>query len=92
MFLCFISQLVAALMERAIRQNMARRRIKAIPILPEGRDSKTPSYAQVLDTFAARTKDELYENDQLIRTFIDPLTNLQKTVLELLDLDTAVYS
>ena len=92
MFICFISQLVAALMERAIRQNMARRRIKAIPILPEGRDSKTPSYAQVLDTFAARTKDELYENDQLIRTFIDPLTDIQKTVLDLLNLEAAVYS
>ena len=92
MFLCFIAQLVAALMERALRQNMARRRIKAIPILPEGRYSKTPSYAQVLDTFAARTKDELYENDQLIRTFLDPLTDIQKTVLDLLNLDAAVYS
>ena len=91
MFLCFTAQLVAALMERALRQNMARRRLKAIPILPEGRDSKTPSLAQVLDTFATRTKDELYENNQLLRTFIDPLTEIQKTVLGLLDLDAAVY-
>jgi transposase len=92
MFICFIGQLVAALMERALRQSMARRGIKAIPILPEGRDSKTPSYAQVLDTFAHRTKDELYDNDRLIRTFIDPLTDIQKTVLELLNLDAALYT
>jgi hypothetical protein len=32
-----------------------------------------------LDTFAHRTKDELYDNDRLIRTFIDPLTDIQKT-------------
>jgi transposase len=91
MFICFIAQLVAALMERALRQNMVRRRIKAIPILPEGRYSKTPSYAQILDTFATRTKQELYENEQLIKTFIDPLTDIQKTVLNLLDIDAAVF-
>lgn len=91
MFIVFVSELVAALMERALRQNMARRHLKAIPILPEGRDSKTPSYAQILDTFAARAKDELYEHDQLIKVFIQPLTELQQTVLELLDIDPAVY-
>jgi len=91
MFVCFIAQLVAALIERAIRQNMARRRIKAIPILPEHRYSKTPTYAQVLSTFAGRDKHELYEKDQLIEVFIDPLTDIQQTVLKLLEIDAAVY-
>ncbi len=59
MFLCFISQLVAALMERTLKQNMARRGLKAIPILPEHRDSKTPSYAQILDTFTLQAKYDL---------------------------------
>ncbi len=91
MFVCFIAQLIAALMERAIRQNMVRRQIKAIPILPEGRYSKTPSFAQVLDTFATLAKHELYQKEQLIKVFADPLTDIQKTVLELLDIDAAVY-
>jgi transposase len=91
MFLCFIAQLVAALVERTIRQNMARRRIKAIAILPEGRYSKTPSYAQVLDTFAFRAKHELYEKDLLVKSFVDPLSEIEKTVLDLLDIDAALY-
>jgi transposase len=91
MFICFIAQLVAALIERALRQNMVRRRIKAIAILPEGRYSPTPSYAQVLDTFALRAKHDLYENDLLLKSFIDPLSEIQKTVLDLLDIDAAVY-
>ena len=91
MFIFFVAELVAALMEWALRQNMARRQIKAIPILPEGRDSKTPSYAQILDTFAARAKDELYEKDHLIKVFIQPLSGIQQTVLDLLDIDAAVY-
>ncbi len=91
MFICFIGQLVAALMERAIRQKMAQRHIKAIPSLPEGRFSKAPSFPQILDTFANLAKQELYENEQLIRVFQDPLTDIQKTVLNLLDIDTAIY-
>jgi transposase len=91
MFLCFVAQMVAALMERTLRKNMARRKIKAIPILPEGRDSKTPSYAQILDTFALQTKHYLYENDHLIQTFIDPLADLQTSVLDLLEIAPAVY-
>jgi len=91
MFLCFIGQLVAALMERALRQNMVRRQIKALPILPEGRYSKTPSFAQILETFAGRAKHGLYEKQQLIKVFVDPLTEIQKTVLELLEIDAAVF-
>jgi len=91
MFIFFIAELVAALMERTIRKNMARRQIKAIPILPEGRDSKTPSYAQILDTFAARAKCELYEENQLIKVFTQPFSEIEQTVLGLLDIDAAVY-
>ena len=91
MFVCFMAQLVAALIERALRQNMARRQIKAIPILPEGRYSKAPSYAQVLDTFAAHAKHELYESNQLITVFVDPFTDIQKTVLDLLAIDPGLY-
>lgn len=91
LFIYFVAALVAALMERTLRQNMARRHIKAIPILPEDRPSPTPSYAQILDTFAGRAKDELYENEQLIKVFIQPLTELEETVLGLLDIDAAVY-
>jgi len=91
MLVCFVAQLVAALIERAVRQNMARRGIKALPILPEGRYSKTPSWTQILETFASRTKHELYEKDQLIHVFIDPLTELQHTLLQLLEIAAAAY-
>jgi transposase len=91
MFVCFMAQLIAALMERTVRQNMARRQIKAIPILPEGRDSKTPTVTQILGTFAARAKHEIYYQNQLLKVFTKPLTDIQKTVLDLLDISAAVY-
>ena len=91
MFVYFVAQLVAALIERAVRQNMARLAIKSLPILPEGRASKTPTWAQILETFASRAKQELYEKDQLVQVFIDPLTELQQSLLQLLEIDATVY-
>jgi transposase len=91
MFLCFVAQLVAALIERSLRKNMIRRKIKAIAILPEGRESKTPSFAQVLDTFAMRAKYHLYEEDRFLKCFVDPLSAIEKTVLDLLNINAAVY-
>ena len=91
MFIYFIAQLVAALLERTLRQNMHRRAIEAIPILPEQRDSKTPTYEQILHTFSGRTKSQLYQDNQLIKIFIDPLSEIQQIVLKLLEIDAAVY-
>lgn len=91
MFVYFIAQLVAALLERTLRQNMRRQAIKAIPILPEGRESKTPTFEQILRTFENRTKHQLYEHDHLIKTFIDPVSGIQQTVLKLLEIDAATY-
>jgi transposase len=91
MFIYFVGQLVAALIERTLRQNMARRGIKVIAILPENRESKTPSFAQIVDTFSACARYELYEKQTLIRTFVDPLTEIQQTILQLLDIDPAIY-
>jgi transposase len=91
MLVYFIAQLIAALIERTVRHNMARRAIKHIPILPEGRYSKTPTYEQILGTFEGCTKNELYEHDQFLKAFVTPLTEIQRIVLELLDINATVY-
>jgi transposase len=91
MFIYFIAQLLVALMERTLRQNMTLLGIKAIPSLPEGRHSKTPSFAQILDTFANRSKEELYENGSYVKSSVQPLSELQQLMLRLLDIDATVY-
>jgi transposase len=88
----FIAQLVAALIERTLRHNMAGRGLKALALLPEERDSKTPTLAQLQDTFAPCAKYKLYEKDQLVRIFAEPLTDVQRTVLQLLDINPAIYN
>jgi len=91
MFLEFIAQMVAALIERALRQKMAEKKIELLFSLPEGRPSKTPTIEQVLRLFENQNKHALYEGDRLIQQFADPLTSVQSQILELLSIPTAAY-
>jgi hypothetical protein len=83
--------LVASLIERTVRQNMARQGRKDLPILPEGRPSQHPSATQILETFAHRCQHQLYAESSLIKTFIDPLRPIEKLVLQMLDLPQNLY-
>jgi transposase len=91
MFLEFIAQMVAALIERALRQKMTEKKIALLCSLPEGRPSKTPTIEQVLRLFENQTKHALYDGDRLIKQFADPLTPVQSQILQLLSIPTAVY-
>jgi transposase len=91
MFLEFIAQMVAALIERALRQKMTEKKIALLCSLPEGRPSKTPTIEQVLRLFENNTKHALYDGDRLIKQFADPLTPVQSQILQLLSIPTAVY-
>jgi transposase len=86
MFLEFVAQMVAALIERALRQKMTEKKIDLLCSLPEGRASKTPTIEQVLRLFEHQTKHALYDGDRLIKQFADPLTPVQSQILQLLSI------
>ena len=91
MFLEFVAQMVAALIERELRQKMAEKNINLLCSLPEGRASRTPTIEQVLRLFENQNKHALYDGDRLIKQFADPLTPVQSQILQLLSIQTAVY-
>jgi transposase len=91
MFLEFIAQMIAALIERDLRQKMAEKKIELLCSLPEGRASKTPTIEQVLRLFENQNKHALYDGDRLIKQFADSLTPVQSQILQLLSIPTAVY-
>lgn len=91
MFLEFIAQMVAALIERDLRRKMAEKKIALLCSLPEGRPSKTPTIEQVLRLFENQNKHALYDGDRLIKQFADPLTPVQSQILQLLSITTAAY-
>ena len=92
MFLEYLAQMVAALIERELRQKMLEKKISHLFSLPERRASKTPTIEQVLRLFEHQDKHALYDGDRLIQQFADPLTPVQTQVLELLSIPSAVYA
>lgn len=91
MFLEFIAQMIAALVERDLRKKMVEKKVELLCSLPEGRASKTPTIEQVLRLFENQNKHVLYDGDRPIKQFADPLTPVQSQILQLLEIPTAVY-
>jgi transposase len=87
----FIAMTLDALIERTLRRNMARLGIEDLPILPEGRLTKTPSTARLLEMFSGVSWYE-FEGEGGPVTFPIHLTPVQKKLLQLLDMDKSVYT
>jgi hypothetical protein len=83
--------MVAALIERELRQKMVENNVDLLCSLPEGRPSKTPTIEQILRLFENQNKHALYDGARLIKQFADPLTPVQSQILQLLSIPTAVY-
>jgi transposase len=93
MFVYFLAQFVAALIERELRGAMKNQDIPAIQILPEERPSKSPTAEQVFRVFEPRARHALHGAEgQLLETFSDPLTPIQKQVLDLLGIKPTTYT
>jgi transposase len=85
-FVYFIAQLIAALLERQVRLAMIDNHIASLPVLPEERHSHHPSAAQILTPFSFFAKSHLYNRKSLIKVFVDPFSQVQKDILALLKL------
>ncbi len=87
----FLAMMVDALIERALRQGMQREGIEALPILPEGRMSKTPTTARLLEMFSDVSWYEFERGGETV-TFPIKLSALQRQLLCLLEIDPAAYA
>src|SRR5208282_2004849 len=81
MLVYFLAQLLSALIERAIRQNMAKEKIRALPIMPESRDSKTPTVEQIFAQFQDGQCIHITQDNQSMKSVRQPLTELQQKLL-----------
>lgn len=87
----FLAMMLDALIERTLRQGMRRQGLESLPILPEGRESKTPTTARLLEMFSDVCWYE-FERERETVTFPIKLSAFQKELLHLLDMDPSVYS
>jgi transposase len=87
----FVAMTLDALIERTLRQNMHREGIESLPILPEGRPTKTPTTARILEMFSNVSWYQFERAGEVV-TFPISLTPLQKQLLTLLQMDPTIYS
>jgi hypothetical protein len=85
--------LIASLIERTIRNAMTNAGLTELSFYPEDRGCTAPTTARILEIFTGVARDELTAPDATtLRTFHPELTELQRQVLDLLDIPTTVYS
>jgi transposase len=84
-FIYFIGLMVQALIERELRSEMKRQRIKELPIYPEERMSASPTTEQILRLFSLAQRHILLKKGKFVQLFQPQLTDLQHEVLALLD-------
>lgn len=93
LFCCqFLALLLAALLEREVRNAMASAALDSIEFYPEFRNCRAPSTERILEIFATLARHQLHDADTLIQTFHPELTAQQKQILDLLGLPHSAYA
>jgi len=87
----FLAMTLDALIERTLRLGMIRHGLQALPILPEGRSTKTPTTARLLEIFSDVCWYEFERGGETV-TFPIELSPLQKQLLRLLDMHPSAYT
>lgn len=91
-FLYFIALMIVSLMERNIRKNMAEEKVEKLPILPNGMNTKKPTWNN-LNYFFERVHLSLVEKQtRTIQTILKGVTPLHKTVLKLMGVPPSAYT
>jgi transposase len=89
--LYFLALLVQALIERELRQAMAREKIEKLPLYPEQRQCRRPTTEQILRLFSLAERHTLRHNGHVVQAFAPALTDLQRQVLDLLGISPQAF-
>jgi len=90
-FLYFLVLLVESLIEREIRQAMAREGIDQLPLYPEARKCKRPSASRILELFTLAQRVILEDRSGERQVFEHSFTDLQVQILNLLGVPMALF-
>ena len=87
----FFVLLVEALMERELRQAMAKKGIEALPMYPEGRPCRWPTARRLIDLFESVQRHTLIRRRRPAETLVTELTRLQRRLLRLIGMNPDTY-
>jgi len=91
-FLYFVALMIISLMERNIRRNMEKQEIEKLPILPQGMNSKKPTWNNLNYFFRNTHLSIILEDEIIVQSTLKGFTQLHCQVLELLNVPVSVYT
>ena len=91
LFLYFVALMIVSLIERRIRKNMAYEKIEKLPILPQGMNTKTPTWNNIRYFFRDIHFSEIIRDGLCIQAIVKGMTELHKKVNQLLDVPDSIY-
>ncbi len=91
MFLYFLGLMIVSLLERNVRSQMLKAEIRNLPILPEGMNTKTPTWNNICYFFRAVHLALITKSGKIIQSTVKGVTELHEQVLRLLKVPSNVY-
>ena len=88
----FLVLLVQTLIERDLRRAMEREGLVSLPLYPEERDCRRPTTRRLIDLFEPLQRHVLKLSDGREEVLATELTPLQRRILRLLRIPSAVYT
>ena len=91
LFLYFVALMIVSLIERKIRMNMGKEKIEKLPILPQGMNSKKPTWNNTRYFFRNVHYSEIIRDGVCIQAAVKGLGELHELVLRLLEVPDSTY-
>jgi len=87
----FFVLLVQTLLERELRQGMARAGEKSLPLYPEDRPCARPTTHRLIEVFSSIQRHEVRVREGETQVMVTKLTKTQRSIIRLLGLDPRTY-
>jgi transposase len=91
LFLYFVALMIVSLIERKIRMKMAKEKIEKLPILPQGMNTKKPTWNNIRYFYRNIHFSEIIRDGTSILSEVKGLNNLHKKINRLLEVPEVVY-
>jgi transposase len=92
LFLYFVALMIVSLIERKIRMNMAAQDIDKLPILPQGMNTKKPTWNNVRYFYRNVHYSQIIRDGLCIQAVVKGLGNLHEQINRLLEIPDSVYA
>ena len=87
----FFALLIQTLLERELREAMARAGETSLPLYPESRPCARPTTHRLIEVFASIQRHEVRVGEGVAQVLVTKLTKTQGTIIRLLGLDPRTY-